>query len=386
MRRKFLAILLLALSASTAFGAWTERYVSVAGAGAHDGTSAGNAWTLAEAITNAAAGQRINVINDTYSNTTTDRTFANAGSDSTAIWWRGYNTAIGDIDSDNTLTKPLISFTTGFMTVSGANNWFSNIRVTGADTTVTEGVVRVTAPNTRFWRCRFEGTAADADCKPWEASSTGDNAILYGCYFVSNALANCCVCGDDTFITGCVFENGLSGVVMGGGPCTISNSLFINQAAHCVSNITVTSMIVIGNSFYSPAGDGVEMAGATSYAQVVNNIFDDCGVYAVNCAGGVSANVHLFNNSFYDSGTADLNNVYESNQVGNITESASPFTNAAGGDFTLDPDSLSAGAGFPGTLENSSGEVGYRDLGALQREVTGASNVIDPLTGTIPGL
>lgn len=74
--------------------AWTERYVTVAGAGAHDGTSEGNAWTLAEAIAAAAAGQRVNVKAGTHT-VASDRTFGTAGTDASAIWWRGYNSEIG---------------------------------------------------------------------------------------------------------------------------------------------------------------------------------------------------------------------------------------------------------------------------------------------------
>jgi len=44
----------------------TEKYASVAGAGDHNGTSAAHAWTLAEAIAAAVAGDRINLISGTY--------------------------------------------------------------------------------------------------------------------------------------------------------------------------------------------------------------------------------------------------------------------------------------------------------------------------------
>src|SRR5688572_31804779 len=103
--------------------AWTERYVSVAGGGAHDGTSEADAWTLADAIAAYGTGQRINVKAGTYANTTTGRTFATAGTTTAPIWWRGYNTTIGDLDDvvDGAASGPQITFTTGLMTISGAH-------------------------------------------------------------------------------------------------------------------------------------------------------------------------------------------------------------------------------------------------------------------------
>src|SRR3954447_7437305 len=104
--------------------AWTERYVRSDAAGGGDGTTntnsgANGAWTLAEAVANEAAGMRINVRAGTYASTTTSRTFAAAGTTTAPIWWRGFNSTPGDIDSDPTLTKPSLTFTTGQLSITG---------------------------------------------------------------------------------------------------------------------------------------------------------------------------------------------------------------------------------------------------------------------------
>jgi hypothetical protein len=84
--------------------AWTERYVSVAGGGLHDGTSEANAWTLAEGLTNAAGGHRVNVKAGTYSSVTWSPTNAGTGmSDTTGVLWRGYNSTIGDLEEQGRL-------------------------------------------------------------------------------------------------------------------------------------------------------------------------------------------------------------------------------------------------------------------------------------------
>src|SRR3954469_22755033 len=99
--------------------AWTERYVRSDAAGSGDGTTNTNsggtgAFTLAEAITHSTTntGIRYNVKAGTFANTTTSRTFSGAGTTTAPNWWRGFNATIGDIDTDNTLTKPAWTFTT----------------------------------------------------------------------------------------------------------------------------------------------------------------------------------------------------------------------------------------------------------------------------------
>ena len=88
--------------------AFTERYVTSGAGGGGSGTS-GSPWTFAEAITNAVAGDRINVQSDAaYSIGAT--TFG-AGTFAAPILWRGYDATIGDCDdlgrnADGTLIGP----------------------------------------------------------------------------------------------------------------------------------------------------------------------------------------------------------------------------------------------------------------------------------------
>jgi hypothetical protein len=351
--------------------AWTEKYVTSGAAGGGDGSS-GSPWTLAEAITNAAAGQRINVKADaTYANTTTDRTFVNAGSTSTAIWWRGYNTTIGDIDADNSLAKPYITFTTGYVIVSGIGQWFSNLRFEGANTATAEGVFRVNAPDSKIWRCRFEGTAADPDCIPLILGAAADRSLVHSCYMKANAAADCCQAVDDTVLFGCVFEGGADGIRVVGGPSAVCNSIFINQAGHAINVVSTVGMLIANNSIYSPGGDGVRMSVQANTVQVCNNIFENCA-YGVNSTIGDSSLAFLFQNAFFNNTSGETLNVLEyanddEASFGHKTETSSPFTNAAGGDFSLVSGALSKAGGMPGAFENTS-VIGYLDNGAVQRQ------------------
>lgn len=119
--------------------AWTERYVSVTGAGAHDGTSEANAWTLAEALAApAAAGSRVNVISGTYSLTGGTSAFP-TGTIALPIVFRGYNATIGDLDNQgwnsdgtlNTTNMPDITIITAAQ-VPGVLCFLQNLDITGA--------------------------------------------------------------------------------------------------------------------------------------------------------------------------------------------------------------------------------------------------------------
>jgi hypothetical protein len=388
MKKTLTILAMCCLCPLTAMAAWTERYVDDAAAGGGDGSTAATsggsgAWTFAEAVAIAhAAGIRINIktqADTEYDLTTTDLTVAANSADSAgAVWWRGYNTTIGDIDSNNSLAKPLIKFTTGHLDIAADFNLFSNLSFEGASTTVTEGVVEVTAPDCRLWRCRFNGTAADADCVGLTFTSTGDRSICSQSYFVTNAAADCARIEDDAFLVGCYLKNGLNGVLVSGGPCAIIGNVFESQAGDAVRVNAQVGAMVYGNTMHASGSDSVELVAATNSAYMINNVFSDATVYAVNSSAGASSVATLQNNSYYSSGTADLNNVYESQQIGNVTETGSPFVNAGASNFAIADGALSISAGFPGTLENSS-LIGYPDLGALQREPSSGGMAIDPI-------
>ena len=99
----------------------TERYVTANAAGGGSGTS-GSPWTWAEALTNAVAGDRVNVLAGSYSRTTTADAPTNSGTSTQPIIFRGYSSAIGDgyqgrsNDGKGTLVTtnmPTVSYTTG---------------------------------------------------------------------------------------------------------------------------------------------------------------------------------------------------------------------------------------------------------------------------------
>lgn len=84
---------------------FTEKYVSVAGAGSHDGSSAANAWTIAEATANVSQGDRVNCLAGTYiaddSGSSSVMDLDVVGTAMEWIEWRAYRSTATGIVSGN---------------------------------------------------------------------------------------------------------------------------------------------------------------------------------------------------------------------------------------------------------------------------------------------
>lgn len=128
----------------------------------------------------------------------------------------------------------------------------------------------------------------------------------------------------------------------------------------------------IGNSIYSSVaatGIGLDLSsGATRRGGVgINNIiegFSGAGGKGINGSGDIFL---LGYNAFYNNATAEsLGDVYI--DLGNdATLAASPFTNPAGGDFSLLTSVVGAVDGaFPGTWYGPAATIDHADIGAVQ--------------------
>jgi hypothetical protein len=352
--------------------AWTERYCSVAGGGAHDGTTAADAWTLAEAIAGAAAGHRVNVIVGTYANTTTARTFATAGTTTAPVWWRGYKTAIGDMDGQPTTTRvagtdiPEITFTTGACTFSGAHQFFSNIhfasaRTAGAAFTISTGAGQ------KFVRNRFINTGNNASAT---AVSNAVAAIIESCYFEAHANATNVVAfsGAGTTVRGCVVSGGINNFSALVSTSIVIGCLFKGASATGINQSAGGAFVVDRCTFYNiPDGIKWTTSAPVTGTQVTNSIFDSCSTTGLNNATGTNSNLvfragNLFHgNGANEAGFGDAPSFFEQADAG------SPFTAAGSDDFSLVTGSNAKANGVPGLFENLSVKS-YLDIGAVQRE------------------
>jgi len=349
--------------------AWTERYVSVAGGGAHDGTSEANAWTLAEAIAAPyAAGQRINVKAGTYANTTTTRTFGVAGTTTAPIWWRGYNATIGDLDSDFATAKPAITFTTGVFDCTGSFHLFSNLDISGAQTTAAQFRTR-TGTNNYIDRCRIECTSASANGRALSLSSrSGITRSWLKCTSSANVID---AGAADLYIAGNALINGASGVAISGAQrVTIAFNTFVDQGADGINCPSGAMLWILSNSFYSPASDGIDFNTAMAIAGVIaNNIFSECGGYGINNSTAANtATILRLHNDFYNNTSGNENGFGDFPSLGEQTESSSPFLSAT--DLSLIAGRNAIANGFPGLFENQT-YTSYLDIGAVQKLGTG---------------
>lgn len=116
--------------------AMADRYVTVTGAGSHNGTI-GNEWTITEAFTNAVAGQTVHIAAGDYGSV--NCTVANDGTATDPIKFIGYDSAPGDNPS---LTRsvgmafdsnvmPLLDGSAGTGINTGAENYIiiKNIQI-----------------------------------------------------------------------------------------------------------------------------------------------------------------------------------------------------------------------------------------------------------------
>ena len=358
--------------------AWTERYVDAAAAGGGDGTTsatsgANGAWTLAEAIASAAAGQRINVKAGTYANTTTSRSFAVTGTTTSPVWWRGYNTTIGDRDTNPSLTPPAITFTTGLCTLGGAHQIFSHLDISGANT---GRQVTVTGANLTVDRCRFENTNAAAASSAVLNSTSGTN-VFSRCWFKATGSATRVV--QNSVVAdyqGCVFTGGGVGI---DSTAAVRFLLCVFRATggHGFQAITTGSIQhVIGCTFRGCGGDGVRFdVLPTSIVFVANCLFASCGGYGINNATGANTNVvRRLGNDFWSNTSGTENGFGDSPSLAELGESADPHTSAT--DLALISAALAKAGGQPGLLENES-YTSYLDAGAVQRqEAAGGGGIV----------
>ncbi len=347
--------------------AWTEKYVSVAGAGAHDGTSEANAWTLAEALAAYAAGQRLNVKAGTYTNTTTNRTFGTAGTTTAPIWWRGYNTTIGDIDTDNTLTKPVISFTTGRFFVTAGYQDFSNLDINGASTVAQ---VDISGTHLTFHRCRIECTGAGGMAVDTGSGADGPFEFT-ACWIKAASSADVIRVRNSCSLMCCAIEGGANGAVLAtnsGAVLNLDFCTFKDQGGDAVRVTVGAGLFATNCSVYSPASDGIEFTAEPAYCKVVGCIFSECGGYGINnSTGTATARVRRSHNLFYSNTSGKENGLGDTPSRSEQTDSASPFTDAASNDLSLVSGSNAKANGPPGKFENET-YTSYLDIGAVQRQ------------------
>lgn len=352
--------------------AFTEKYASVAGAGAHDGTSEANAWTMAEAITNGTtAGWRVNFKTGSYSQ---GAATIPSGTASGQIVWRAYNSTIGDLDtlarnSDGTIN--VTNFPTLTITgtlVLGAHQCLQNFDVTGALSTHLLG--GTANDNWCVERCRITNTQNNAAAR----CLVGDNecALIDSDLYCSGAShASPFDTDDNMFVWGCRFRGTAATALAIINNGVIGRSLFYGNASSV--GIQFNSAIgaavmhrITGCTFYG-IGTGITFPNATPVgtAACINNHVTDCSKWIDNLHSATLAiSVYESYNRLRDV-TTPLTGV-ETIKVGEITTDTggkeTDYVDADNGNFYLISGAPGRGTGMGGV-----------DVGAYQHTEVASS-------------
>ena len=326
---------------------FTDMYASVSGAGSHDGTSAANAWTMAEATLNVAAGDRINCLAGTY---TADDSASSAvidldvtGTIGNQIEWRGYTITIGDfvpgsapvvlIDAGtNSLTNAMI-----MTTITGnAFNRFIGFEFSGASSHGVNG--GTTVDEVYFSGCEFSnngGRGIQAD----------NSLVCFLCEFTANTT-NSIDSDSDQILSACKFHNEAGPVVT-----AAADPVTVNCLAYDNGNTThfayTQAGVFTGNTLDGDNGAasiGLQVTGASNLPKLLlNNIFFDFNIgIEYNTASVEGAFVRGFN--YFSSCNTNYDTIPD--ETTDIDDGTTdPFTNSATRDYTLASGSNAIGAG-----------------------------------------
>lgn len=340
----------------------TEKYVTTGAAGGGDGSS-GSPWTLAEAASNAVAGDRVNIQSGTY-NIASDFTPTGAGSETQPIIWRGYASTIGDGYQGRTSVGALDTSNMPVMALSGtATDWrintnyhlFECLRFTSSDVTGSAATLNGTDSGLVSCSIDHSGTGGASarsvylgsncfavDCDVDCSTTTADAGIFGSSY--NTAVVACrirCVNGN-----GVVIGN-TNGSVLGSIIYECDNGISIGGIVACRSSI-------VGNTIVDIATDGIVTPNvdADDLMVIVNNLITDCGGYGYNnlFATGLP---RLFYNNRIDRCTSGAINAAGDwpNIEANLTSATqgNEYTSASTDDYSLAATSPAIGNGTFGT-------------------------------------
>lgn len=270
------------------------------------------------------------------------------------------------------------------LTCAGSGWKWSNFIFDANNVASTNGVNLSGTWSNHLWNCIVK------NCKGYGVTVGGqgsgiDNCEVTGCATGTAAV----VLAEFASVLNCaIHDNTIPGISAGSNSATVQASLIYNNTGASSDGIIFTgggahSGKFIGNTIYGNGRDGLRLA--TYPASIVSgNIFVGNGGYGFNSASLSPARDNPMNhhNAFYNNTSGARNNA--SAGPGDVTLTGDPFTNAAGGDFSLNS---TAGAGaaaraaaFPGAL--IAGGTGYRDAGALQHLDAGGMLYVPNLEGT----
>lgn len=348
----------------------TEYYVNHAGDDSNGGLSSGDAWlTIGKALTVATAGDRVNILADEDYVITSQLDFTNGGSVAGgALTVEGYTTTIGDKGG-----RPTITCATNGVAIFRTNGTkrdivFRHLRLEHTASTRGDGIVALggVASKVTVDDCVIDG-CADGIEGEWAANFRFDDLVLR-----DTEIANCTGVGlnnsGNTSCLNCHIHDNTVGIATGHYAlglknlrierCRVeSNGIGITIDVSTVESVTLT---LVKCDVSLNTGDGIHssLAATKSFNLCLeNNIIYNNGGYGVNLTA--APDYVLNRNNAYGSNTSGARNNLTSG-TNDVTLTADPYTDGAGGDFTLNS---TAGGGAACRAAGSPANV---DIGSFQ--------------------
>jgi len=347
--------------------AFTEKFVTPAGAGNNDGLSFANAMTFAQAITDASGktGQRYNLKGAFGSIGAT--TFP-SGAIAAPNVWRGCQTTEGDLD-DHTRNADGTLNTTGMPTFDITGLWaanlhatFQNLNITGALNSRLIGAT--TGDNLLAVNCRIENTAnnAAANTITWD-----DGCGVIGCDLICSGATHGTVLILDASsrLIHTRIEMTDAKIGVSSGLSVLCDSVFIKHGSvggigiQFLGTMSATTLIAVTNCTFYNLQSGINTAAShTGGAILISGCHCTDGTYMVDNTTTVA--VYDFNNRTRDltSGKATGAELITTKAVTTDTGGAeTDFVDAAIGNFRL----LTTAPGYNARFDGG-------DIGGLQTD------------------
>lgn len=323
--------------------AFTERYVTDAAGGGGVGTE-GDPWTLAQALTSAVAGDRVNILSDSGYSLGAD-TVSGIGTAVDVIVFRGYNSSIGDLQNPGRSSSTGKLDTTGFpaITITGiltpnAFVIFQNLAFTGA---LSSAIVGSTSIDNWFMvECEVINTQNNSAAK----AILGDNFLqTVSCDFECTGAAHNVVVDSDNsarHLYTRVKSIANDGIQFNSGSTIIGCLLIGNGVGQALAQTNAGILIAVGNTVYNWA-TGIEQPNLapTTIQIIINNHITDCSKYFDNLYSATDNIILIEVNNRTRDNTTPRTGVGDGILSGEVTtdtgDASTDYTNAGADDLSL---------------------------------------------------
>jgi hypothetical protein len=371
--------------------AWTERFVDASASGGGTGTSAADPWTLAEAVSNSAAGMRVNFKAGTYSLSGANTVTVSTTTDS-PLYWRGYKTTLGDLDGKITgsvvdgtdipyiTQNDNLTLNLSYLILSGISFSQSSSNKSALFPLGLYHVIR---------NCRFRNTSSSATANLVD-NGARDFQVFDSCEFsIAGTSTAALLRGDLNHVfTSCIFRSDVVQSASGvDGTTLVRNGTFQKCLFKNLSRAIVFSSSGQGNvfdcTFDNIADDAITIYKTTQGGIVTGNYFSNVTGFCIGNATGTATTdangTFLIARNVYRGVGGQIENTVENTQYNALADASDLFTDSASGDYSLT--SLSAGYGYGSSAYWGIGSTDYSDIGAIQHAdpASGGGATIHPL-------